>query len=57
VLAIRIAARHSSVPRYAKAPAGVIAAYALSPIDLIGHHSSAILDDLVIVPVGILATV
>ena len=55
VLALWIAARDPRVPWYAKALAGAVAAYALSPIDLIPDFIPVIgyLDDLLIVPVGI----
>ena len=59
VVALWLAARDPRVPWYAKAMAGAVAAYALSPIDLIPDFIPVLgyLDDLVIVPVGILATV
>ena len=59
VVALRIAAHDPRVPWYAKAMAGAIAAYALSPIDLIPDFIPVLgyLDDLIIVPVGILLTV
>jgi len=59
VLALWIAARDSRVPWYAKALAAAIAAYALSPIDLIPDFVPVLgyLDDLVIVPLGILLVV
>jgi len=59
VVALWIAARDPRVPWYAKAMAGAVAAYALSPIDLIPDFIPVLgyLDDLVIVPVGILLTV
>jgi uncharacterized membrane protein YkvA (DUF1232 family) len=54
-----IAARDPRVPWYAKALAGAVAAYALSPIDLIPDFVPVLgyLDDVVIVPAGILLTV
>ena len=57
VLAIYFAARDPRTPWYAKALAGCVAAYALSPIDLIPDFIPILgyLDDLVIVPLGILA--
>jgi uncharacterized membrane protein YkvA (DUF1232 family) len=57
VLALWIAARDPRVPWYAKALAMAVAAYALSPIDLIPDFIPVLgyLDDLVIVPFGILA--
>ena len=59
VLALWIAARDPRVPWYAKAAAGFVAAYALSPIDLIPDFIPVVgyLDDLIIVPVGILLVV
>ena len=55
VVALWIAARDPRVPWHAKAAAGVVAAYALSPIDLIPDFIPIIgyLDDLIIVPIGI----
>lgn len=59
VLALWIAARDPRVPWYAKALAMAVAAYALSPIDLIPDFIPVLgyLDDIVIVPLGILAVV
>ncbi|TPJ74733.1 YkvA family protein [Mesorhizobium sp. B2-6-2] len=59
VVALWIAARDPHVPWYAKATAGAVAAYALSPVDLIPDFIPIIgyLDDLVIVPVGIMLAV
>jgi uncharacterized membrane protein YkvA (DUF1232 family) len=59
VLALWLAARDPRVPWYAKALAMAIAAYALSPIDLIPDFIPVLgyLDDLVIVPLGILLVV
>ena len=56
VHAIYLAARDPRVPWYAKLVAGCVAAYALSPIDLIPDFIPVLgyLDDLVIVPLGIL---
>lgn len=55
VVALWIAARDPRVPWYAKALAGAVAAYALSPIDLIPDFIPVFgyLDDLLIVPAGI----
>ena len=55
VVALWLAARDPRVPWYAKALAGAVAAYALSPIDLIPDVIPVIgyLDDLLIVPLGI----
>ena len=59
VHAISRAAYDPRVPWYAKALAMAVAAYALSPIDLIPDFIPVIgyLDDLIIVPVGILLVV
>ncbi|MDX8541456.1 YkvA family protein [Mesorhizobium abyssinicae] len=59
VLALWLAARDARVPWYAKAVAGAVAAYALSPIDLIPDFIPVLgyLDDLIIVPLGILLAV
>ncbi|WP_237215066.1 YkvA family protein [Falsiroseomonas oryziterrae] len=56
VHAVWLAARHPGTPWYAKAAALAVAAYALSPIDLIPDFVPVLgyLDDLVIVPLGIL---
>lgn len=55
ILAVHLAAVHPGVPWYARAVGVAVAAYALSPIDLIpdvipvlGH-----LDDLLLVPLGV----
>ena len=55
VLALYRSARDPRVPWYAKAVAGLVAAYALSPIDLIPDFVPVLgyLDDLLIVPAGI----
>lgn len=59
VLALWIASRDPRTPISAKIAAGAIAAYALSPIDLIPDFIPVLgyLDDLLIVPAGILLTV
>jgi uncharacterized membrane protein YkvA (DUF1232 family) len=59
VIAIYFAARDPRVPWYAKALAICVAGYALSPIDLIPDFVPVLgyLDDVVIVPLGILAVV
>ncbi|WP_217577813.1 YkvA family protein [Mesorhizobium sp. GbtcB19] len=59
VVALWLAARDPRVPWYAKATAGAVAAYALSPIDLIPDFIPVIgyLDDLLIVPLGIMLAV
>lgn len=54
-----LAARDPRTPWYAKTLAAIIAAYALSPLDLIPDFIPVLgyLDDLIIVPLGILAVV
>lgn len=53
--ALYLASKDPRVPWYAKAIAAVIAAYALSPIDLIPDFIpvAGYLDDLILVPLGI----
>jgi uncharacterized membrane protein YkvA (DUF1232 family) len=57
--ALWIAARDPRTPWYAKLLAGAIAAYALSPIDLIPDFIPVLgyLDDLLIVPLGVVLVV
>jgi uncharacterized membrane protein YkvA (DUF1232 family) len=59
VIAIYLAARDPRVPWHVKALALCVAGYALSPIDLIPDFVPVLgyLDDVVIVPLGILALV
>lgn len=59
VIALYLAARDPRVPWYAKAVAACVAAYALSPIDLIPDFIPVLgyLDDIVLVPLGILLAV
>ncbi len=59
VLALWIAARDRRTPWLAKLVAGVTAAYALSPIDLIPDFVPVLgyLDDLIILPLGIAVAV
>ena len=59
VLAVWIAARDPRTPRLAKVLALVVAAYALSPIDLIPDFVPVLgyLDDLVLLPLGLLLVV
>jgi uncharacterized membrane protein YkvA (DUF1232 family) len=59
VLVVYLVARDSRVPWPVKMLAAAVAAYALSPIDLIPDFIPVVgyLDDLVIVPLGILAVV
>jgi uncharacterized membrane protein YkvA (DUF1232 family) len=59
VIALWLAARDPRVPAYAKLLAAIVAAYALSPIDLIPDFIPILgyLDDLLIVPLGILAAI
>lgn len=54
-LVLYLAARHPGTPWYARALAAGVAAYALSPIDLIPDFIPVLgyLDDLLIVPAGI----
>ena len=57
VFALYLACRDPRVPWYAKALAATVVAYALSPIDLIPDFIPVLgyLDDLVLVPLGVLA--
>ena len=59
VVALWIAARDQRVPWYAKLAAGCVAAYALSPIDLIPDFIPVLgyLDDIILVPLGIMLAV
>lgn len=59
VVALWIAAFDPRTPWYAKLAAGAVAAYALSPIDLIPDFIPVLgyVDDLIIVPLGILLAV
>jgi uncharacterized membrane protein YkvA (DUF1232 family) len=59
VHALYLSARDPRVPWYAKAIALAVAAYALSPIDLIPDFIPVLgyLDDLVLVPLGILLAI
>lgn len=59
VLAVWIAARDPRTPSYAKAMAALVAAYALSPIDLIPDFIPVLgyLDDLILLPLGIMLVV
>jgi len=59
VVALWIAARDPRVPIYAKLVASAVAAYALSPIDLIPDFVPVLgyLDDLLIVPLGIMLAI
>jgi uncharacterized membrane protein YkvA (DUF1232 family) len=56
VIALYLAARDPGTPWYAKAMAALVAAYALSPIDLIPDFIPILgyIDDLILVPVGII---
>jgi uncharacterized membrane protein YkvA (DUF1232 family) len=59
VVALWLAARDPRTPFLAKIVAALVAAYALSPIDLIPDFIPVLgyLDDLIIVPLGVLAVV
>lgn len=59
VLAVWLAARDPRTPWYARVLAVAVAAYALSPIDLIPDVIPVLgyLDDVILVPLGILAVV
>ena len=59
VVALWIAARDPRTPWYAKAAAALVAAYALSPIDLIPDFIPVLgyLDDIILLPLGILLVV
>lgn len=59
VVALWIAARDPRTPVLAKLVAGLVAAYALSPVDLIPDFVPVLgyLDDLLILPLGILLAV
>lgn len=59
VIALWLAARDPRVPLYVKILPAAVAAYALSPIDLIPDFIPILgyLDDLLIVPLGIWASV
>jgi uncharacterized membrane protein YkvA (DUF1232 family) len=59
VVALWLAARDPRTPWHAKATAAAVAAYALSPIDLIPDFIPVLgyLDDVVIVPLGIMLAV
>jgi len=56
---LALALRHPETPWYAKAVGGLTLLYALSPIDLIPDFIPVLghLDDLVLVPLGIWATI
>ena len=53
--AVYLAARHPNTPWYVKVLAAVVAAYALSPVDLIPDFIPILgyLDDLILIPLGI----
>ena len=59
VIAVYLAARDPRMPWYAKVLALCVAGYALSPIDLIPDFIPVLgyLDDVIIVPLGILAVI
>ncbi len=57
IFAMYLAIRHPATPWYAKVLAATIVAYALSPFDLIPDPVPILgyLDDLVVVPLGVMA--
>lgn len=59
VVALWIAARDPRVPWYAKALCAAVAAYALSPIDLIPDVIPVLgyLDDVILLPIGVILAV
>ena len=59
VLAVYIAAKDSRTPLLVKILAAAVAAYALSPIDLIPDFIPVLgyLDDLIIVPIGLMLVI
>lgn len=59
VFAVYLAARDPRVPWLAKVMAGLVAAYAVSPIDLIPDFIPILgyLDDLIVLPIGILLVI
>jgi uncharacterized membrane protein YkvA (DUF1232 family) len=59
VVALWLAARDGRVPLLPKVIAGLVAAYALSPVDLIPDFIPVLgyLDDVILVPLGILLAV
>jgi uncharacterized membrane protein YkvA (DUF1232 family) len=59
IVALWIAARDPRVPLSAKIAAGAVAAYALSPVDLIPDFIPILgyLDDLLLVPLGIMLAI
>lgn len=59
IVALWLAARDPRVPLTAKLVAGAVAAYALSPVDLIPDFIPVLgyLDDIILVPLGILMAI
>jgi uncharacterized membrane protein YkvA (DUF1232 family) len=59
VVAVYIAAKDSRTPLLVKVLAGAVAAYALSPVDLIPDFIPVLgyLDDLIIVPIGLMLVI
>ena len=55
VIALYFAIKHPKTPWYAKAVAGIVVGYALSPIDLIPDFVPVLgyLDDMILLPLGI----
>jgi uncharacterized membrane protein YkvA (DUF1232 family) len=59
VMTLYLAARDPRVPWHAKALAALVAAYALSPIDLVPDFIPVlgVIDDLILVPIGVFAVI
>lgn len=59
IVALWIAARDPRIPWHAKAVAGAVAAYALSPVDLIPDFIPVLgyLDELIVLPLGIASAI
>jgi uncharacterized membrane protein YkvA (DUF1232 family) len=59
IVTLYLAARDPRVPWHVKALAGLVVAYALSPIDLVPDFIPVLglIDDLIIVPLGVFAVI
>jgi uncharacterized membrane protein YkvA (DUF1232 family) len=59
VIALWLAARERRTPWYANAVAAVVAAYVLSPLNLVPDFVPVLgyLDDLIVVPIGIMIAI